>query len=39
LKILGDLAPELLELDNHRKTQKARFGGEFLLDIIEGATG
>lgn len=32
-------AVELLDLSNHRAAQKARFGGEFLPNIVEAASG
>jgi len=32
-------APELLDLTDHRSAQKRRFGGEFLPNVIEGASG
>lgn len=36
---LQRLAPELLDLSNHRAAQKLRFGGEFLPNVIERASG
>lgn len=36
---LADLGPELLDLSNHRAAQKARFGGEFLPNVVEKASG
>ena len=36
---LQDTAPELLDLTNHRSAQKARFGGEFLPNVTEAASG
>ena len=32
-------APELLDLSDHRGEQKRRFGGEFLPNVVEGASG
>lgn len=32
------LAPELLDLSNHRAAQKLRFRGEFFANIIESAS-
>lgn len=37
--LLGALLPELLDLSDHRAAQKLRFGGEFLPNIVEGASG
>jgi hypothetical protein len=37
--LLEQLAPELLDLSNHRAAQKLRFGGEFLPNVIERASG
>lgn len=37
--VLEDSAPELLDLSDHRAAQKARFGGEFLPNITETASG
>lgn len=34
-RVLQRLAPELLDLSNHRAAQKLRFGGEFLPNVIE----
>ena len=38
-QVLRQLAPELLDLSNHRAAQKLRFGGEFLPNVIERASG
>jgi len=32
-------APELLDLSDHRAAQKVRFGGEFLPNVTEAASG
>jgi len=37
--LLERLAPEVLDLTNHRAAQKLRFGGELFPNIIEGASG
>ena len=39
LRILKVLCPEILELDGHRLSQKLRFGGEFLPNIVESSSG
>lgn len=36
---LEDLGPELLDLSDQRAAQKARFGGEFLPNVVEAASG
>jgi hypothetical protein len=36
---LAALAPELLDLSDHRTAQKRRFGGEFFPNVIEGDSG
>ncbi len=36
---LANSAPELLDLSDHQAAQKARFGGEFLPNVIEAASG
>ncbi len=36
---LQSAAPELLDLGDHRSAQKARFGGEFLPNVTEAASG
>lgn len=38
-QLLEHIAPELLDLTNHRAAQKIRFGGEFLPNVTEGASG
>lgn len=38
-RLLEQLAPEVLDLTNHRAAQKLRFGGELLPNIVEGASG
>lgn len=37
--LLDRIAPEILDLSDHRRRQKLRFGGEFFPDILEAATG
>jgi hypothetical protein len=37
--VLEDLGPELLDLRDQRAAQKARFGGEFLPNVVEAASG
>lgn len=37
--VIEDRGPELLDLSDHRAAQKARFGGEFLPNVVEGASG
>ena len=37
--LLEELGPELLDLSHHRAAQKARFGGEFLPNVVEAASG
>jgi hypothetical protein len=37
--VLEDLGPELLDLSDKRAAQKARFGGEFLPNVVEAASG
>ena len=37
--VIEELGPELLDLSNHRAVQKARFGGEFLPNVIEADSG
>jgi hypothetical protein len=37
--LLERTAPQLLDLSHHRAAQKARFGGEFLPNVTEGASG
>lgn len=36
---LQRLGPELLDFTGHRVVQKARFGGEFLPNVVEAASG
>ena len=36
---LQNTAPEILDLSDHRSSQKARFGGEFLPSVTEVASG
>lgn len=36
---LQTTAPELLDFSDHRVAQKARFGGEFLPNVTETASG
>jgi len=36
---LESLGPELVDLSDHRATQKRRFGGEFLPNVTEASTG
>ncbi len=37
--LLEEIGPELLDLSHQRATQKARFGGEFLPNVIEAGSG
>jgi hypothetical protein len=36
---LTEIAPEVLDLSDHRAAQKRRFGGEFFPNIVEGGGG
>lgn len=37
--VIEDRGPELLDLSGQRVAQKARFGGEFLANVVEAASG
>ena len=37
--LLEEIGPELLDLSDQRAAQKARFGGEFLPNVIEATSG
>jgi hypothetical protein len=37
--LLAQLAPEILDLTNHRAAQKLRFRGELFPNVVEGASG
>jgi hypothetical protein len=37
--LLDRVAPEILDLSDHRRRQQARFGGEFFPDIVEAGSG
>lgn len=37
--VLSDRGPEFLDMSDHRFAQKARFGGEFLPNVIEAGSG
>jgi hypothetical protein len=37
--LLEEIGPELLDLSHQRAAQKARFGGEFLPNVVEAASG
>jgi len=37
--LIEEHGPELLDLSHHRAAQKARFGGEFLPNVVEAASG